>query len=343
MDQPDWYLRKIKQLLLALREDELQHQGSNPAGSLGQASQQLHFNIQHGGGYTGLQNDNQPLITLKSLPGRGFGVTALRPILAGSIILTEKAILTLPQLPSKAITPKFISNLVDSYTQLPAALRQKFLSLHSYTRPIQEDTIRDFLDGSGESKLTEVQIDFVLRLHSIFATNSFEETTPLNSSLYLGASRFNHSCLPNCDYEHASEDNSTRITICSSRDIQSNEEMTIPYINTYESWDQRQAFTKLLWGFSCNCPACDVANPTVDTAVHEQMLAEYRGLEQGSCFKKSRTADSDALRLKYLDEGLCRSIRRAEISEALGDNFNVLREYVLSFFNCLSALAKAHN
>lgn len=327
MEMPDSYLRKLKQFLSTLPEDDLQHEGLNLAGSMEQASQQLHLNFESSGEHRSSSDVPIPLITLKSLPGRGIGVIATRLIPAGSIILKEKAILTVPDPANKAITPDFLTNLVDHYTKLPGETRQQFLNLHAYTRPVQENTIRELLDASScDFKLTEQQIDFVLRLHSIFATNSFEKTTPLTGSLYLGASRFNHSCLPNCDYDHTLEGSLTTITVCSSRDIQPAEEITLPYLNIYDPRDHRRACTKLVWGFSCNCPACDMADPTVDTVVHEQRLAEYRQLKQDPYLTMYRSAKANAMSLKDLDEVLCRSTQRAQIAEALGDNYNVLRE-----------------
>lgn len=324
MDTPDLYLRKLKQLLLTLQEDDLQHEDLNLVGSMEQASQQLRLNFESTGGYSSSQGAQAPPITLDNLPGRGIGVIATRLIPAGSIILKEKAILTVPEPLNKAIIPDFITNLVDHYTKLPSAVRQQLLGLHAYTRPAQDKAIHDFLDaGSGDLNLTEQQIDFVVRLHSIFATNSFE-TTPSTRSLYLGASRFNHSCVPNCDYDHTLEGSMTAITVCSSRDIQPDEEITLPYLNIYEPRDQRQACTNLIWGFSCNCPACDVADPTVDTIAHEQRLAEYRQLKQDSYLTVYRNAN--VMSLKDVDEVLRWSTQRAQIAEMLGDNYNMFRE-----------------
>ncbi|KAG6363960.1 hypothetical protein INS49_009063 [Diaporthe citri] len=273
------------------------------------------------------QDAQIPPIALDSEPGRGIGVIATRLIPAGSIILKEEAILTVPDFPDKAITPDIITNLVEKYTNLPPAMRQQILGLYAHTRPVQDRTIRSFLiAGDSDFNLTGPQVDFILRLHSSFATNAFEKTTPLTSSLYLGASRFNHSCLPNCDSDHTLEGSLTTITVCSSRDIQPDEEITISYLNIYDPRDQRQACTRLLWGFSCNCPACDTADPTVDTVVHEQRLAEYLQLKQDSYLKMSASARANVMSLKDLDEVLSRSTQRAQIAETLGDNYNVLRE-----------------
>lgn len=334
MEHAESYSRKLKQLLLSLQDDETQYQSPNIAASLEQSSQQLYLNVESNVGRNGSKCDKLPAFTLKSLPGRGIGVVATRLIPAGSIILKEEAILTVPDPLTKGVSLDFITNIVDHYTKLPAAKRQRVLDLHAYTRPVQESHIRDFLNtASSDCTLTKAQVNFVVRLHSVFATNSFERTTPLHGSLYLGASRFNHSCLPNCDYGHTSKDNLTVITVCSSRDIQPDEEITVPYINIYKSRDQRRDLTKLVWGFLCNCPACDVTDLTVDTVEHEQRLAQYRRLEEVSNYERRKltNANPNTWPLKYLEGALRQSVERAQISTALGDNQVVLREYVFSF------------
>lgn len=334
MEHTESYSRKLKQLLLSLQEDEIQYQSPNLAATLEQSSQQMHLNFESNVGLNGSKGDKLPASTLKSLPGRGMGVVATRRIPAGSIIIKEEAILTVPDPLTKGVSLDFITNIVDGYTKLPAAMRQRVLDLYAYTRPVQENHIRDFLNtASSDCKLTDAQVNFVIRLHSIFATNSFEKTTPLHGSLYLRASRFNHSCLPNCDYDHTSKDNLTIITVCSSRDIHPDEEITVPCISIYKSRDQRRDLTKLVWGFLCNCPACDITDPTVDTVEHEQRLAQYRRLEKISKLERHKVSNANANELppRYLDGVLRRSIERAQISTTLADNRIVLREYVFSF------------
>lgn len=339
MEHDESYSRKLKQLLLSLQDDEIQYQSLNLAASLEQSSQQLHLNVESNVGLNGSKCDKLPAFTLKSLPGRGIGVVATRLIPAGSIVLKEEAILNVPDPLTKGVSLDFITNIVDHYTKLPATKRQRVLDLYAYTRPAQESNIRDFLNTtSGDCKLTEAQVNFVIRLHSVFATNSFEKTIPSHGSLYLGASRFNHSCLPNCDYAHTSKDNLTIITVCSSRDIQPDEEITVPYMNIYKSRDKRRAFTKFVCGFLCNCPACDVTDLTVDTVVHEQRLAQYRRLKEVSSFERCMVANTNTLPLESLDEALRRSVQRAQISTVLADNYIVLREYVFSFPVYISTL-----
>lgn len=295
MEHVESYSKKLKQLLLSLQDDEIQYQSPNLAATLEKSSQQLHLNFEYNVGLNSSKCHKPPALTLKSLPGRGMGVVAIRCIPAGSIIIKEEAILTVPDPLTKGVSLDFITNIVDHYNKLPAAMRQRVLDLYAYTRPVQESHIRDFLNtASSDCKLTDAQVNFVIRLHSVFATNSFEKTTPSHGSLYLGASRFNHSCLPNCDYDHTSRDNLTIITVCSSRDIQPDEEITVPYINIYKSRDQRRDLTELVWGFLCNCPACDITDLTVDTVEHEQRLAQYRRLEKISKLERRKVPNANA-------------------------------------------------
>lgn len=322
MESPDSYLRKLRQLFLALQEGDL-----NLAANMEQASQQLHIKFGSSGGCSSSQGTEIPPIALKRLPGRGLGAIATRLIPAGRIILMEKAILTIPESTNKSPTPDYITSLVDHYTKLPVAIRQQLLCLYAYRRPVQENKIRDLLNtGSGDLKLTEPQIDFILRLHSTFATNSFEAITPSTRSLYLAASHFNHSCLPNCDFDHTPEGSLSTITVCASRDIQPGEEVVLRYLNIYQPRDKRRAYTKRIWGFVCNCPACDTADATVDTVLHEQRLAEYLRLKQDTGFAKLVYAKRNAMSLEDLDKLLRRSTQRAQIAGEVGDYYNVLQE-----------------
>ncbi|KAH8774477.1 hypothetical protein F5883DRAFT_390965, partial [Diaporthe sp. PMI_573] len=209
---------------------------------------------------------------LKTLPGRGIGVVATRLIPSGSIVLQEDATLTLPSPPAPR-TLESLLNLVSQYVDCSAEVRHSILSLHAYNRPKDDNDIRSLLAAdNGDCQLTEQQVNLILCLNSILTTNNFDDTAPSACSLYLEASRFNHSCVPNCDYGHTSDENRATITIRASREIQPDEEICVSYLINHEPRDKRMAETKLSWGFECNCPACDVADPSVDTTAHEEML-----------------------------------------------------------------------
>lgn len=302
MGETDLSLQKNKHLLH--QEDELQQDGSSPAG-----------------------HPAEPPFTLKTLPGRGIGAVAKRMIPAGTLVLKEQATLTL-QDPSTFYTGReYFQSLVSAYVNLPATSGQAILGLSAYTHPDDESTMRKHL-ASYSGNLKESQIDSICKLYSILTTNCFEGATSSLSSLYLKASRFNHSCLPNCTYTVASEDGVTSITVFSRQDVQSGEELTVPYLWIFHPREERQAKTLGIWGFVCGCPACDTTNPSVDTAAHEQRLEVYRRLERDSCLTMQMHACEVPLSMEDYDEALGRSIQRAEIVDSIGESDVLVREYV---------------
>lgn len=330
MDQPkpsSMQLEKVKQLLFAVQEDELQHEGANGTADLEHSLQLLQLDSRPIESDSNMRSEVDPLTTLKRLPGRGIGIVATRPIPAGSILQSETATMTFPMVPDGAISTGFFTKMVGDYVALPVVTRHQILSLHAYMRPDHERAIRMFLAAAdGDSKLTRQQIDFVVRLSSIWGTNSFKGHMPSTASLYLKTSRVNHSCVANCGHAVGSEDGMDKITIFTNRDIQPNEELTVPYLNIYDPREKRRANTKRVWGFVCSCPACDYGDPTVDTAKHENLLAEYRRLKQDSCLTISMDPTALPLPLKDLEEALSRSMRRAEIAESLKDFHDMLEE-----------------
>lgn len=199
MDPPDSYLKQIKDLLCTLDDDERHPGDSIPLGNQELASQELRSTSGSIGGLSGPQSEAGPLITLKDLPGRGTGTIATRLIPAGTLILKEDATMTVRDLPETPISLEFTLALLSAYAKLSTAARQKIMGLFVWTCQSQQDIVRGYLaSGSGEFSLTDAQLGLVLRLHSIWGTNSLGNDDPQFQSLYLEVSRFNHSCIPNC-------------------------------------------------------------------------------------------------------------------------------------------------
>ncbi|KAI3393863.1 hypothetical protein diail_3538 [Diaporthe ilicicola] len=328
-----WHLKELRKHLELVRKDDLER--ANCIGNLEEDLQNLQLGPQLGDGGGSECSDDTSLVTLKKLPGRGLGLVATTLIPAGAIVSTETAVMCFSIREDGAVPAGFFTRLIRDFTNLPAATRQHVLSLHAFTRPDHEQAIRKFLTaGKGDAKLTKQQVDFIIYLNSICHTNSFEGPKSSRSSMYLKTSRINHSCLPNCGHTDMSENGQDKITIYACRDIQPGEEITVSYMNIYDARDKRRANSKRVWGFVCNCAACDYNNPTVDTTKHEKVLAEYRRLEQDSCLTISVNPCFIPLPVKAVDESLRRSVRRAEIAKTLNDKHDVLEETVLSAQIC---------
>lgn len=328
MDQSKQWLTRIKQLLDSIEEDNLPRDDSTSVDCSGQPSLPMQLAAGSRSGFDCSQNTEGPPLTLKHLPGRGVGVVATRLIPVDSIIVQDAATLTI-QTPKPA-TPKFLLALVTQYVACSAEVRKELLALHAHSCPGHEEDIRSLLATcSPDVHFTEQQVNLIIRLPSIFETNMFDDTAPGACSLYLQASRFNHSCIPNCDYGHTSEGERPTMTIRASRDIKPDEELCLPYVNYYERRGQRMADLERNWGFVCSCPACDKEDPSVDTEKHEEMLAEYRQLREDWHAHVLYSCGRETLWAKELDEALDRSIRRNHIAEVLGDIHPCTLKYVL--------------
>lgn len=74
----------------------------------------------------------------------------------------------------------------------------------------------------------------------------------LGSSLVSSAALINHSCDPNA--HHLSE--GPELVVRSSRKIAKNEEITISYIESTQSFEDRQRTLSTTYGFGCQCRKC---------------------------------------------------------------------------------------
>ena len=97
---------------------------------------------------------------------------------------------------------------------------------------------------------------------SRFETNSFEiSVTSRNGQtcgIFLKASRFNHSCIPNAYFSWNPVLDGGKLTIYAIQDIPFDEEILVNYLtkDCYKPKDARQAGLSDRYGFVCDCPAC---------------------------------------------------------------------------------------
>ncbi|POS72242.1 Mcg1p [Diaporthe helianthi] len=326
-------LAQIKQLLDSIEEDNLPQCDSSSIGCSQQASLPMPPNTGNPAGFNCPEDTETCPVTLKSLPGRGIGVVATRFIPAGSLILQDDATLTIPK--PRPTTQAFLLTLVTQYLSCSAEVQKQILALHAHSSPGGADYVHGLLTTEDDAlQLAEHQVKFIIRLHSTFTTNMFDETAPGASSLFLQASRFNHSCVPNCDYGHMSDETRTTMTIRASQDIKAGEELCLTYVTYYDDRAQRMADLKQNWGFDCNCPACDYEDPEVDTEAHEETLAEYRLLRRDPFFRTLYSYCPKILWSSELDEALARSIRRSQIAEIMGDTYCAIVNHIVSSSAC---------
>ena len=97
---------------------------------------------------------------------------------------------------------------------------------------------------------------------SRFDTNSFGMSVNSRNGqtcgIFLKASWFNHSCIPNAYFSWSPVLDGGKLTIYSIQDIPFNEEILVNYRNgdCYKPKDARQAELSDRYGFVCDCPAC---------------------------------------------------------------------------------------
>jgi hypothetical protein len=88
----------------------------------------------------------------------------------------------------------------------------------------------------------------------VLATNSLPSTMLDTFALCLDASRFNHSCLPNCDF--CWDDRVKEIRIYAAANIEAGTELCISYTDVRDAERERRGNLRRRHGFECMCPVC---------------------------------------------------------------------------------------
>jgi len=160
---------------------------------------------------------------IKEIEGKGMGVIATRDIKAGELILKEKPFVVWADEEDADDLEAILQKLTDRK-------REEFYA-HHIANPYKGD--RPSL--------------------GIFKTNGL----PLHNDgagLFEEASRFNHSCRPNCSH-HWDEGQEVSWSIA-NRDIGKGEEICITYGKLWQVKSKRREWWKTTFGFDCRCEAC---------------------------------------------------------------------------------------
>ncbi|MEW5300525.1 MAG: hypothetical protein WDW36_003454 [Sanguina aurantia] len=217
---------------------------------------------------------SSPHFCIKEAPDKdGVGVYATQDIAAGTRILSEPPLLTLPISATKASFETLIA-------ALPSTKRAALFQLH---------------DCSGGPATAE----------GIFATNSFGLGTPgTEAGIFLTTCRLNHSCLPNCS--HFWHGHLGARTIHASRDVACGEELTLSYISHHiTEWGDRQAELEEVYNFTCACEACKLTGPARELSNKRRTTVDSLVDSMNSAFKASQYGEALQLveaRLKLLQE-----------------------------------------
>jgi hypothetical protein len=171
--------------------------------------------------------------------GRGLGIFALRAFEIGEKILVERCVFKIPAcLEGKE---KF-EEVARQFTLLPVSVQTAVKSLHQGSvNPEDAFLVRLFGDGILQFKYNSFGVGL-----------GFE-----SGGICVTASRFNHSCLPNCTHSFVPDHG--LMVIGANQTIPVGAELTVTYTNAEnhtEGFEAFQAHLRATWGFTCSCRAC---------------------------------------------------------------------------------------
>ncbi|KAI0130754.1 SET domain-containing protein [Daldinia grandis] len=244
---------------------------------------------------------------------RGMGCFAKRDLKVGERVLVERCLLW--QVDHTDVYER-TNSLLRSYLALNKTDRARVRDLHSETNPNFRLRNRAAFEFSGEL-ITEDQIDECVTVRLVHAANNFEIESakkapdgtllPARSGVFLKASRFNHSCDPNCWYTTSGW---TGHFICTPmRPIKEGEEITISYIPNQATRESRQDLLLKAWKFRCRCNRCEGWDLDYDVQLEEA----YKVLNPA--------ADEERILPGFVQGGReaeeRRILRRVELLEAL--------------------------
>lgn len=172
-----------------------------------------------------------PCFEVASLEGKGFGVIALRNIVAGELILAERPTLNVS-----------LSNHDDNEEQFEALSepdQQRVMSLHDACIVRKTKTLRGIIGANALCRGSDTR----------------------NGAVLCDViSRLNHSCSPNCD--HSWNENASEMQIYAATDVCIGDELCIYYRDIRETKVERAYELWDVYRFRCSCSVCN----SVDTS-----------------------------------------------------------------------------
>ncbi|KAF2681936.1 hypothetical protein K458DRAFT_433331 [Lentithecium fluviatile CBS 122367] len=162
------------------------------------------------------------LYEVRPAPGEGLGCFSSAPILAGTLILTEKPLFAVRE-------PRTNAAVIAAFSDLTSNEKDLYLTLHAL----------DPTNANGA------------RVIDIFNSNAWQ--TGSRTSILPLAARFNHSCIPNASF--AWNPRLSRITVHTIVAIPANTQIKLSYELPYQTLDSRREKLSA-YGFACSCSAC---------------------------------------------------------------------------------------
>ncbi|OHE96960.1 TPR domain-containing protein [Colletotrichum orchidophilum] len=239
------------------------------------------------------------MFNVRQAVGKGLGVFASRPILTGQRILTDQALLT--------ITSSDSNSILRQAHLLSTAGRESLLSLS--TNP-SKSSVFSWLESIWRSKSAPQNTVSNHTILNIFRNNNFNIGNQ-TQALFPRVARLNHSCVPNAQGNFHKGLNA--FTIHATRDIATEEEITISYLDEHLGLRQsRQTALHNGYGFTCACSAC---SPTTASEAGEARRADIaRKLELFAEAASEDPEDEFNVMLALLDAHEAEAIRGREVS-----------------------------
>jgi hypothetical protein len=224
-------------------------------------------------------NSEATLWRLDTIPGKGRGLLATRDISPGTLILSDRPLITTDVIISIETTEK---DLARALRALPKDSQRVFLSLHN--------------NYPGKNTLS-----------NIVRSNGY----PLGPDSDVGGvfpniSRINHSCQPNA--KHTWNSKLKQQTVYAIRPIAAGEELSLFYLQG-GTFSERQSELQSFFGFSCACELCSL--PPAERAASDSRIQRAQQLNSSigdwdACRSTPRRvlADGRQLLALYRDEGI---------------------------------------
>ena len=230
-----------------------------------------------------------PYIVKKS-PGKGQGVFAARDVRKGERVLVDKPFFVVTR-------PYDKHKVLLQFERMPLPRRRQYMQFYCPDRtdnPYMTDVMR------------------------IFEANCFNIGD--KAALFLTATRFNHSCLPNMYYSWNEKRN--KIVFHSMIDIPDGEEMTICYGFPFLTCVERHSQLRF-YNFWCRCPACQTE--TAFGGASESRRLKMKALNEQIIMFQNNI--NEALMIYGLQDPLTAVLRLIDVIKEEGLNWELMIPY----------------
>ncbi|KXT01160.1 hypothetical protein AC578_606 [Pseudocercospora eumusae] len=193
---------------------------------------------------------NRGYYRLRKTVGKGDGAFALKDISAGTRILVDNALFII----EKQASDITLFDLRQALRKLDKTDQERF-----HTLPMPDD-------AKGSSHEAQQLAVFALHVHSIKGGAA--------QGCFIHASRFNHSCSPNCAMATNDEGQKHCYVF---KDVRAGDELTFAYMDPvqYMTTDERQQYLREYLGGPCLCALCSTPAPQREASDLRRRLMRF--------------------------------------------------------------------